>query len=423
MTSTDSLGPGFQFGGNFAYGMLFVGVVLLIGIGALTRQNERPYSATIFYLALGVAASAGLSLLGLRRLDPLSDHTLFEDVTQVALVIAVFGAGLAIERHVARSSMRLIGLLLVVVMPATIALIAVYGRLAMGLPLGAAILLGAVLAPTDPVLAGDLGLGRPDDEVKGEPRLSLHVEAGANDGLASPFVIIGLLVATHHGTGWVGHWVLVDLLYRAGVAVLFGALAGWLAARAITMSRQVGRFTPDLDGFLAPAVSLVIFGVAQAISTYGIVAVFVAGIAFRRHEFDHEVNARVHDGTEAAGRLLEMAVLLLVGSTFTAARLAVPGLSGWLLGPLVIVLIRPLLVLLVAARQPFDLKGRLFLGFFGVRGVAALYYAAVVPASGALSHAQTSKVVWTTAACVAVSVLVHGVSATPLIRRLGAGGP
>lgn len=414
-----ALSPGFHFGGAFSFALLFVGIVLFVGIAALTSQNERPYSATVFYLALGVIASFGLGVLGVRRLDPVADHRVFKDITEVALVIAVFGAGLSIERRVRRSSVRLIGLLLTVVMPLTIAAVAVYGRFVMGLPLGAAILLGAVLAPTDPVLAGDVGLGRPGSVEKGEPRLSLHVEAGANDGLASPLVIVGLLVASRGGTDWIGHWVAVDLLYRAGVAVLIGGAAGWLAAAAILRLRESDRFSAELDAFLAPAVSLVIYGAAQVIGTYGLVAVFAAGIAFRRHEFDHVINARVHVGSEAAGRLLEMAVLLLVGSAFTADRLAVPGVSGWLLGPLIIVLVRPVLVLLVCARQPLELKGRLFLGFFGVRGVAAIFYATAIVGASGVSAGQTQTIVWTTAACVAVSVIVHGISATSFIRRLG----
>jgi NhaP-type Na+/H+ or K+/H+ antiporter len=189
----------------------------------------------------------------------------------------------------------------------------------------------------------------PAREVQGEPRLSLHTEAGINDGLASPLVIIGLFVITHGGTSWLGEWVLSDVLYAVGIASLIGIAAGWL------------------------------------------VAVFAAGIAFRRHEYEHEINARIHHGAEPAGRLL---------------------------APLIIIVIRPVLVLAITSRGFLDIRGRVFLGFFGVRGVAARFYAATVADTGDLSHTDTTTVVWTTIARVTVSIAIHAISATPLTRHL-----
>lgn len=412
-----SLAPGLHLGGAYPGGLLFVGCVLLLGIGVLSRQHALPWSATIVYLLAGVLASLGLGAIGVTRLSPVTDHTVFERVTELALVIAVFGSGLAVEREVRRSSWRLIAVLLVVVMPATIAVIALFGAYAMGLPLAAAVLLGAVLAPTDPVLAGDVGLAAPGEIAVGEPRLSLHTEAGANDGLASPFVIVGLLIATHHHAGWVGGWLAVDLVYRVGVALTLGIAAGWAAAAAISQLRDREVFSSDLDGFLALAVSLVTYGACELLGGYGLVAVFAAGIAFRRRESDDVLHARVYRGSELLGRLLELAVLLLLGSVITTAGLAVPGVAGWLLAPLLIVVVRPALVLAAAAGAPFGLRPRLFLGFFGVRGVAALYYAAVVAGGHDLSRHDTAVVVWTTVVCVSLSVVIHGVTATSLTRR------
>jgi sodium/hydrogen antiporter len=413
-----TLAPGLQLGGDYALGILFVGCALFVGIAALSRQDERPYSATVFYLLLGGLASVALGALGVPRLSLIANHAVFEHVTEVALVIAVFGAGLAVEPRVPRRSMGVIALLLLVVMPLTTAIIAAFGVVAMGLPFSAALLLGAILAPTDPVLAGDVGLGAPGGPVQGEPRLSLHTEAGVNDGLGSPFVVLGLFVATRGGTAWVGHWILADALYAVGVALAVGIAIGWLTAAGIARLQARELLSRDLDGFYAPATALVVYGTVEALGAYGLLAVFAAGVAFRRHEVDHEINARIHRGAEAAGRLSELAVLVLLGSTFTIAGLKAPGAAGWLLAPLVIVLIRPLLVLSVTNGRFLDLRGRLFLGFFGVRGVAALYYAAIVARSHDLSPTDTRRLIWTTVVCVAVSIAVHGISATPLTRRL-----
>ncbi len=418
MMAAGALTPGFHLGGDYPVGLLFVGCVLFVGIVALSRQNDRPYSASVFYLALGILASVGLGVLAIRRLDLITNHMLFEHVTELALAIAVFGAGLAVEREISRRSRRAIALLLLVVMPVTILAITGFGVTAMGLPLSAALLLGAILAPTDPVLAGDVGLGPPGGEDQGEPRLSLHTEAGINDGLGSPFVLIGLFVATRGGTGWLGTWVLTDVLYAVGVAVLIGIAGGFGIAAAIRRLHAKDILSRELDGFFAPATALVIYGLAQLLGTYGLLAVFAAGMAFRRHEFNHQINARIHHGAETAGRLLELAVLLLLGSTITTTGIGIPGVAGWLLAPLIILIIRPILVLAVTGRRFLDLRGRLFLGFFGVRGVAALYYATIVAETGDLSRADTTKIVWTTIVCVAISITIHGISATPLTRRL-----
>jgi NhaP-type Na+/H+ or K+/H+ antiporter len=412
-----SLHPGLHLGGAYPAGLLFMGVVLLVGVAVLSRQHALPWSAPIVYLLAGVIASVGLGLAGVTRLGPVRDHEVFERVCEISLVVAVFGSGLAVERQVERSSWRLIARLLVFVMPVTIAITAVFGVYVMGLSLAPAVLLGAVLAPTDPVLAGDVGLAAPGDAEVGEPRLSLHTEAGANDGLASPFVIVGLLLATHHGAGWVPGWLGVDLAYRVGVATLLGVGFGVGAAAVVTRLRDREVFSDDLDGFLALAVSLAVYGTCVLLGGYGLVAVFVAGIAFRRSESDDGLHARVYRGAELLGRLLELAVIVLLGSAITLAGLARPGVAGWLLAPLLIVVVRPLLVAVVCAGTPLRRPDRAFLGVFGVRGVAAVYYAAIVAGDHVLSPHDTQVVVWTTIVCVGVSIIGHGVAATPLTRR------
>ena len=417
MLSCGLTAPGLPHELAYQAGMVFVGVGVCVGIAALTRQHQRPYSATVFYLLLGLLGSVLLGSAGIGRLEPIADHRVFEHVTELALVVAVFGAGLAVERQIARYSLVLVLVLLVIVMPLTILAIAAYGMTAMGLPLGAAVLLGAVLAPTDPVLAGELGLGPPGSPPQGEPRFSLHTEAAANDGLASPFVLLGLFIAAGGQENWLGTWIVQDIIYGVGAAVVLGIAAGWLSAAALQRSRSRQLFSPALDGFLAPACAVIIYAVGQAIGVYGLLAVFIAGITFSRRDEGHELGPRLHQGAELTGRLLEMAIILMIGASLTSAGLAVPGLSGWLLAPLIIVIIRPVFVYLVTLPGPMSRHGRLFLGFFGVRGVAAVYYATIVTGSHQLPAAQTNRIVWTTLACVALSIIVHGVSATPVTRR------
>jgi NhaP-type Na+/H+ or K+/H+ antiporter len=145
--------------------------------------------------------------------------------------------------------------------------------------------------------------------------------------------------------------------------------------------------------------------------------VFVAGLAFRQYEFHHEVNRRVHDGAEDYGKLLELLVILGLGSMVTLDRLGEPGVAGWLLAPLLLLVIRPGLVLALAERGLMKPKERLFLAWFGVRGVAALFYSALVLHAEVLDHGEATTVFWTAAVVVMVSIVVHGISATPLTKR------
>jgi NhaP-type Na+/H+ or K+/H+ antiporter len=409
--------PGWHLGDLYTLAMLAVGATVLIGVAVRSRRHEWAFSASVVYVGLGGLGAVALALLDVAPLDPEGDHVLLERLTELALIVAVFSAGLTIERHVARRSWISIATLLVVVMPLTIVAIAAFGYWAMGLSFGAALLLGAVLAPTDPVLAGDVGLSGPGGAVYGEPRLSLHTEAGFNDGLASPFVILGLLAASEDGAGWIWTWLAADLVYGAGVGLGLGAATGFGAAAALTRARRRRLVSAELEGFVTLGIVLVIYGVSEAIGAYGLLAVFAAGFTFRRYEFDHVMHRPVHHGAEAAGTTLELLVLLMLGTMLTQAGLEAPGLAGWLLVPLLLFMLRPALVYATAGPRFMTRRARLFLGFFGVRGVAALYYAAVVAGAGVLSAEEQRVVVWTTIACVVGSVVVHGLSATALTER------
>lgn len=417
-SSVLALSEGFHLGDSWAVALAFVGVAFLVGAVALSLDRERAFSASIAYLGLGAAAAVALWVCGAAAFDPERDAAVLQRVSELALVVAVFGAGLTIERRVAARSWASIALLLCVVMPLTILVVAVFGKLAMGLSWGAAILLGAVLAPTDPVLAGDVGLSGVGGEVYGEPRLSLHTEAGFNDGLASPFVVLGLFAADRGGAGWVGEWLWADLLYAAGGALVLGALAGVGAGWLMLRGRFERGIAGGLEGLVALGLALALYGVTEALGGYGLLAVFAAGFTFRRYEFGHERHHGIHQGTERIGTVLELLVLLLVGSMLTLDGLGTPGVWGWVLAPVVILVVRPVLVLLTSPPGLMDLRGRLFLGFFGVRGVAALFYAVVVVQSGVLRPSEQHVVVWTTLVVVVVSIVVHGVSAAPLTRRL-----
>jgi sodium/hydrogen antiporter len=412
-------GTGFDFLDTFDLGVLFVGIAVFAAVGALSHQHERAFSASLIYLGLGASGAVAIDVIGADWIDPIEDATLIEHLAEAALVMALFSAGLKLDRPLTFRDWSSVTRLLVLAMPLTIAAVALLGDALLGLSGAAALLLGAALAPTDPVLAGDIGVGPPGDEDEHEPNFALTAEAGLNDGLAAPFVLAGLFIAQEGGSDWALEWLAADVLYAIAVGAAIGAGAGTLAAWSVKRLRSREMLAAEFDGFHAIATALVIYGLAELAGAYGFLAVFAGGLAFRRYEHDHEVNVTVHEGAERMEKLLELAVILLLGSMLTTAGLAVPGWEGWLLAVLLLVVVRPAACLLGLVGSRMDhAHEKAFVAWFGVRGVGTLYYVALIVAAGALDPAEQELLVWTCVAAVLVSIVVHGVTAGPSLRRL-----
>jgi NhaP-type Na+/H+ or K+/H+ antiporter len=410
---------GVRLGDPFALALLGFGLALFVAIGALSHQHERAFSASLLYLLLGLAAAGLLSALDIRAIDPLRQPHILQRVAEVSLVIAVFATGLRLEGDLRWRTWRSVAILIGVVMPLSIAAVAAFGVAAMGLSLGGALILGAVLAPTDPVLAGDVGVGSPgESDLQGEPRFSLSAEAGLNDGLASPFVVLGILVAEGGLQHHLGEFIAADVLYGVIAALVVGGVGGYLIAAVALRLRSHQLIDDKLDLYVAVPAGLALYGLAEVAGAYGLVAVFAAGVAFRRYESGHEFSEHVHTGAEVVEKFGELVVILLLGSVVTLAGLSAPGLAGWLLAPVLLLVIRPALVGALLVRSGLSLAQRAFLAWFGVRGVAALYYVSLVIAAGVVNGSQAAMLFWTTAACVMVSIVLHGVTATAVSGRL-----
>ena len=409
---------GFRVADPIALAVAGFGIALFAAIGALSHQRDRVFSASVIYLALGLLAAGALSLLGNAPIDPLRDSGLIEHVTELALMVAVFSTGLAIDRRLSWNGWREVAGLIGIVLPLTIAAIALFGVLAMGLSLGAAIVLGAALGPTDPVLAGDVGVDAPGTAPEGDARFNLGTEAGLNDGFAAPFVLLGIFVAGQGGTNWLAEWATADVLYAILVGALLGGVCGYVFGALGVRLREAQMLDLRLDYYFAVPSALVVYGGAEFLGAYGLVAAFCAGVAFRRYDFEHEHNRHVYEGAEVIEKFGELVVILLLGTMVTTAALQIPGLAGWLLAPLLLIVIRPALVMALFARSRMNVRERAFVAWFGVRGVAALYYAVVAIGADVLKPAEEATVFWTVALCVMVSIVVHGLSATTAMRRL-----
>jgi NhaP-type Na+/H+ or K+/H+ antiporter len=306
---------------------------------------------------------------------PLRHHALLEHVSALAMAVALFATGLRLRRPWSlagwQAPIRLLGL----AMPLTIGLVAVWGVALMGLPLGVAVVLGAALAPTDPVLAGNLGVRpvrqRPREEAQ-EARFALSTEATLNDGLGLPFLLLGLYLVADRDD-WVAGWLGGHVVWAIGGGVLVGVAAGRGLAWALGAASRRGWTAPETRAFVGVAVPLVVFGLADALACSGFLAALAAGRAFggQRRSVDAEPE-RVARAPETAKDLAELAVIVLLGMLLAQADLGAPGLGGWLLVPALFLVVRPLTVLLAVVRAPLSLRERAYVAWFGVKGVASL---------------------------------------------------
>jgi NhaP-type Na+/H+ or K+/H+ antiporter len=410
--------PGFHPGDVDVLVYVLAGVGLLVATIALSNQGGRTFTSAIVYLALGAVAAVVIPLVGGTTFDPIGDAAVLEHLTEVVAIIALFGTGLAVDRPLHWRAWSHALRLLVIAMPLTIGAVALFGWGAMGLSFGAALMLGGAVAPTDPVLAGDLGIGPPGEPDDEDTSFALTAEAGFNDGLAYPFVLAGIMLAHHGDDGNVLTWLLSDVVWAIGGAVLVGALLGRAASAVVRRARDRGYMQEYFDAWVGIGVVLAVYGLTEVVDAYGFIAAFVAGIGFRRYERGHDMQQGTHRGASIFERLGELAVVLFAASMLTLDGLGTPGLGGWALVLLVVFVLRPAagVIALVGTNLPW--RERAFAAFFGVRGVGSLFYASVVVTSGALPEAEAAVVLWTVVALAVVSIVVHGLAGEPARRRL-----
>jgi NhaP-type Na+/H+ or K+/H+ antiporter len=399
-------------------------------------------SAPIVLVATGMLIGLLPGTAGV-RLDPVAARPWIEHLAEATVLVALMGVGLALDRPLRprlRASWatwsptwRLLG----IAMPMTILGVALLAWGPLGIALPAALLLGAMLSPTDPVLASDVQVegpaleGRADEiDEQDEVRFALTSEAGLNDGLAFPFVWAAVFLAAGvpasggFGQGGVLRWVAWELVGKVALGVLVGVTVGWLLGRlAFRAPRRSLRLAESGDPLLAIAALLLAYGLAEFAHGYGFLAVFACAVTLRSVERRHEYHQHMHDTVERLERLLTLVVLLGLGFAFTNGLLANLDWRGVAVGVSLVLVIRPVagyLSFLGHRRQVgtagLDHRERLVVAFFGVRGVGSIYYLAF--AAGAASFSE-ERWMWSTVGfTIALSVLVHGVLATPAMGWL-----
>ncbi len=412
---------------------------LLLARGLTSSMLKRlPVTPAIVYLAVGLLV--GPTILNLFHFNPLKESALLEVLTEVAVLISLFSAGVKMPVPFSFVRWRTPILLASVSMAVSVGMVAAFAYYLLGLPLGAGVLLGAILAPTDPVLATDVQIRHPGD--RDQLRFTLTCEAGMNDGSAFPFVMLGMGLLGLHELGEFGlHWVLVDMLWATVAGIAIGVVAGAALAH---LGRKLRGNPPEhklMDDFLGLGLIGVVYGLSVLVDAWGFLAVFFAAVALRQTELklagadpdrpqadriepeaantipDIDPAPTVSGGSlvfkEHLERLSELMLVLLIGGMLFLDSWSWRAVGFALF---LFMVARPVSVLvgLLGTRTSWPIRG--MVGWFGVRGIGSLYYLMYAIQHG-LPEDLALDLIQLTLIAVSLSILVHGTSVKPLMSR------
>ncbi|MCC5665511.1 sodium:proton antiporter [Nostoc sp. CHAB 5784] len=401
----------------FVIGLLLLMVTL--GSGWIARL---PLSFALIYLVVGILLGPYVfGLIQLRR-DEVFNAEVLQKITELVVIISVFGCGLKIVRPLSLGAWDITARLIVFLMPISILALAVVGKLFLGMNWAEAILLGAILAPTDPVLASEVQLTDTNDQ--DELRFGLTSEGGLNDALAFPFVYFGLhALKDDNWDNWFKQWIAVDLIWAIAAGIVMGIVVAksliWIEQK-LQKRRRADQLMED---FIAISTILITYSLTEMVNGYGFLAVFVAGLVVQRSYKNHQKPLAQLEFVEKVEKLLEVGTILLLGSILLFQPMLNYATQSLLVIILLFFIIRPVGVWIsTIGKRPVDSHRRTFhpgtrwlIGWFGIRGVGSLYYLAYAFGHG-LKGEPAEQIAWITYTTIVASVIIHGISATPLMK-------
>jgi NhaP-type Na+/H+ or K+/H+ antiporter len=396
--------------------LLIFGAVVLLTAWLPMALRRVPLSLPICCIVIGMVL-AWSPFTPLPQFNPLENTAWAEHLTEFVVIVALMGAGLKIDRPIGWRRWTITWRLLGVAMPISIAAIAFLGWSVLGLGAASALLLGAALAPTDPVLAADVQVGPPQTGEEDDIRFALTSEAGLNDGLSFPFVMASIAMAgsTAGSLDWVGHWLVFDVVWKlaAGLAMgwVVGRILGWLTFEV----PESGRLARTGDGLAALGFTCVAYGLTELVHGYGFVAVFVAALTLRGVERKSDFHGQLHDFGKQIERMLMMVLLVCFGSIVAEGSLLQH--VDWrvvIVAVVTLAVVRPLAgwISLLGCRHPA--AERVIVSVFGIRGLGSIYYLAYATGKAKFENVET---VWATVLVIILaSIVFHGVAVTPVMQ-------
>jgi NhaP-type Na+/H+ or K+/H+ antiporter len=400
--------------------LLLLGLVLVAMALAQAPVERLPLSSALVYLVVGwVAASLGTPLAGA---DAQAQAPQLGVVSEWAVLISLSAIGLRLRVPPTFAAWRSAMLLASVGMVLTVALATLAAHWLIGLDWPAALLLAAILAPTDPVLASEVRIHDMGD--RDAVRLSLTAEGALNDATAFPAVMLALGWLGLHDLGpWASGWLLRDVLWSlaGGVAV------GWIGGRALgfVVRSRLARGQPlGWDELLYLGTIALSYAAAAALQVSVFLAVFAAGIALLHQTprvtarmrslgvSSQDLSQRLLAFGERGERLAEVTMVMFIGAAMSWVEWRWQLLAFALA---MIVLVRPLAVFALLRGPALPATQRRLIGWLGIRGVGSLFYllyALQQGIAGPLAHELVSACLL----AIGASVLVHGISTTPLMH-------
>lgn len=416
--------------------MLVGGLLLVMGL-THTILKRSPVTSSIIYLAVGIIV--GPTVLNLFHFNPLKESALLEILTETVVLISLFSAGVKMPTPFSFARWQKPIMLATVSMAITVMLVAAFSYYLLGLPLGACVLLGAILAPTDPVLATDIQTRHHGD--RDLLRFTLTSEAGMNDGSAFPFVMLGLaLLGLHHVGDFGLNWLFIDVLWATVAGIVIGWFAGVGLAHVGWKLRRGDYQHILLDDFLGLGLIGVVYGISHMAHAWGFLAVFFAAVALRQTESkliktiqatndeallatdttaDSKENEEltVSEGSllfkEHLERLSEVLLILLIGGTLFISSWSWKAVGVALF---LFTIARPISVFIGLIGTPASWRVRGMTAWFGVRGIGSLYYLMYAIQHG-LQEKLALELMQITLIVVTLSIILHGISVKPLMHR------
>lgn len=400
----------------------YIFLMLIAGLGSIGMafMPELAKRIKISYSLVYVALGAILFSLWPNNLPvplPKKDNFLMMHLTELIVIISLMGTGIKIDRSFSLKAWKTPLRLIFIAMILCICTYVFLGIVILKIALPSAILLGAVLAPTDPVLAADVQVGPPNEAGKSETKFALTSEAGLNDGMAFPFVWLAILAVTEGlSNNTIAYWFGYFLLYKVAAGLAVGWLCGKLVGYLVFSISEKYRLLKASDGFLAISVTLLAYSLTEMLHGYGFIAVFICGLTLRHFEKKHEYHQQLHSFTDQMERMLLAVLLIFFGGALVSGILKPLNFEMVIVSVLFLVLVRPIVSYISIQNIKVHWKEKLAISFFGIRGMGSIYYLSFALQQAAFENVEK---LWAIVAfTILISIIIHGLTATSVMSYL-----
>ncbi|MGF1523266.1 MAG: cation:proton antiporter [Leptolyngbyaceae cyanobacterium] len=398
-----------------SFGLALLGLTWLPSL-----KGARFINVPLIYFLLAVFLfSQSIGLPSLNPIDVKAHSIATEYMTELIVIFSLAGAGLAIDRKFRARTWQVPLRLLSISMPLCIAAAAFLGSWLFNLPLADAVLLGACLAPTDPVMAHTVQVGPPNQGGEDPARFGLTAEAGLNDGLAFPFVYLALRLAEHDNMwgNWLVGWLTYDFAYRVVMGVIVGIACGWLLAHYAFRGSDEAHREDTREGLFVTAAIFLAYGLAEAAHGYGFLAVFTAAASTRRNiaKF-HSYHAKPYQFATQLERIFAGLLLIALGGFVATVDMGLLTWRNLLFAALFMMLTRPLSGLLALVGLKLSKLELGAIAFLGIRGFGSFYYLAYAQNNGTF---ENMGLLWSIVTLtVILSLFIHGNTSTLVVRQI-----